>query len=232
MPFAAASSGRCCWGSTFRSGISSPTRWGLSRPGHSIASRKPPRDRVGWIRGHQPHRRPEPPPFSSPRQFRVLQLQRTPPGPALIAGLVPGPPQPLALLRCLLWGKDVGTGQKVDLKAWHSIAWARLLADGVGFEPTVEGLLPRRFSRPLPSTARPPVPEGDKVALSGAGFKPEGTGPIEAAATTHRRWLIDRARHGREEKLPEQITGAAFGVAVPPHPRLRRGAAIPSPNCC
>src|SRR5476649_116006 len=30
------------------------------------------------------------------------------------------------------------------------------LADGVGFEPTV-GVNPRRFSRPLPSTTRPPV---------------------------------------------------------------------------
>ena len=30
------------------------------------------------------------------------------------------------------------------------------MADGVGFEPTV-GLPPRRFSRPVPSTARPPV---------------------------------------------------------------------------
>ena len=31
------------------------------------------------------------------------------------------------------------------------------MADGVGFEPTVR-LRARRFSRPLPSTARPPIP--------------------------------------------------------------------------
>jgi hypothetical protein len=31
------------------------------------------------------------------------------------------------------------------------------MADGVGFEPTVR-LHARRFSRPLPSTARPPIP--------------------------------------------------------------------------
>ena len=30
------------------------------------------------------------------------------------------------------------------------------MADGVGFEPT-RSLHPRRFSRPVPSTARPPI---------------------------------------------------------------------------
>jgi hypothetical protein len=35
------------------------------------------------------------------------------------------------------------------------------MADGVGFEPTVR-LHARRFSRPLPSTARPPIQQAER----------------------------------------------------------------------
>ena len=40
----------------------------------------------------------------------------------------------------------------------------RSMADGVGFEPTV-GFHPRRFSRPLPSTTRPPIPQGAALII-------------------------------------------------------------------
>jgi hypothetical protein len=45
------------------------------------------------------------------------------------------------------------------------------VADGVGFEPT-RGLHPCRFSRPVPSTARPPIPLGASDYL-GIGTEPE-----------------------------------------------------------
>src|ERR1019366_1422004 len=44
----------------------------------------------------------------------------------------------------------------------NGIVWDGLVADGVGFEPTVR-LHARRFSRPLPSTARPPIPRARKL---------------------------------------------------------------------
>ena len=46
---------------------------------------------------------------------------------------------------------------------YKSIAWKIYLADRVGFEPTEE-LPPRRFSRPLPSTTRPPIQAACSIA--------------------------------------------------------------------
>lgn len=39
------------------------------------------------------------------------------------------------------------------------------MADGVGFEPT-ESVNPRWFSRPVPSTTRPPIPQGNLIAFT------------------------------------------------------------------
>src|SRR5262249_18225895 len=45
---------------------------------------------------------------------------------------------------------------QIDARGCHRTVLDGDMADGVGFEPTV-GVNPRRFSRPVPSTARPPV---------------------------------------------------------------------------
>src|SRR5580692_1760543 len=39
-------------------------------------------------------------------------------------------------------------------------------AEGVGFEPTVTSR-PRRFSRPVPSTTRPPLQPSNSISISG-----------------------------------------------------------------
>ena len=46
-------------------------------------------------------------------------------------------------------------GQVLPLYDAHGRAW-EIMADGVGFEPT-KGVNPCWFSRPVPSTARPPI---------------------------------------------------------------------------
>ena len=42
------------------------------------------------------------------------------------------------------------------MRSYPDAGKTSLSTDGVGFEPT-EGISPRRFSRPLPSTALPPI---------------------------------------------------------------------------
>jgi hypothetical protein len=51
----------------------------------------------------------------------------------------------------------LGKREAFDFNQLQQPQWANYqLADGVGFEPTV-ALPLRRFSRPVPSTARPPI---------------------------------------------------------------------------
>jgi hypothetical protein len=82
----------------------------------------------------------------------------------------------------------------------HSQAYAAVVADGVGFEPTGP-LRARRFSRPVPSTARPPILRrrciGDgRFSASGASLaiRRFSHRPPAAPARRHRRRL-ERCAH-------------------------------------
>jgi hypothetical protein len=54
-----------------------------------------------------------------------------------------------------VWGTGVGQTKRTQGKLGSNVM-LQALADGVGFEPT-RGVNPCRFSRPVPSTARPPI---------------------------------------------------------------------------
>ena len=85
--------------------------------------------------------------------------------------------QPVAAMTVTALGDRLGPGAYEYLDMFHEdavfefpfgpggavrIEGKPAMADGVGFEPTVRSHA-RRFSRPLPSTARPPIPFKPKL---------------------------------------------------------------------
>jgi hypothetical protein len=60
-------------------------------------------------------------------------------------------PQAMRRLQVALW-----VFKRIPCKSLQNIAFSRRMADGVGFEPT-RPLRACRFSRPVPSAARPPI---------------------------------------------------------------------------
>ena len=74
------------------------------------------------------------------------------------------------------------------------------VADGVGFEPTV-GVNPRRFSRPVPSTARPPVRLARTRILGSACFH------------NKREWQGSLAQAGEGDDRDGQVVGPPVGTA-------------------
>src|SRR5882672_9077138 len=93
------------------------------------------------------------------------------------------------------------------------------LADGVGFEPT-RPLRACRFSRPVPSTARPPIqsrpaslqPLGAEIAEFAATLQPDATEmPCFPAATFASRGRFVHAPIG--QLIPPETWAGAFREA-------------------
>src|SRR5438477_10934821 len=75
-----------------------------------------------------------------------------------------------------------------------------LLAEGEGFEPSSDRNGPKRFSRPPHSTTLPPLRDGARGRLAGAGEATAARSYTECMAATVAPTGASRARFGPEVK--------------------------------
>src|SRR5215471_16778801 len=100
-----------------------------------------------------------------------------------------------------------------------------ILADGVGFEPT-RGLHPWRFSRPLPSTARPPIqPQNSATRRRTDRGQPGAIGTRLAPEDLSR--LAD-ARQGRIDGVGRLGIALAEEVCIDAERDVGRGVTEPT----